>query len=348
MYSTTTLRKISIVLPILVCACLYFFVMTHDAFAQTTPVSIEVSPRYPTPGETVRAKFYAPSLDRDTSLIAWNLNGEVLQQEYSGTELTFTAGEVGQVLVLSVTAEDAKGKRVSGEVTLYVSDIVLVWEGKTYAPPFYQGRPMHSPGASVSFVALPTVVDSKGNVYKNDDLIYLWYTTKSSVPTISGKGKHSVVLQNDQPFTTFSVRLEIKDPQGTMRIQKHYAIPTEQPKVLLYEDVPLVGVRYDRAIGKTFGIFDRETTVVAEPYHISATSRTDTILNYAWTIAGETYTKPGSIALGSDGVGYGSTYVSLVIKNTKFWAQSARADVQVDFGKNEAWGSDVNPETQAL
>lgn len=310
--------------------------------------TIVLSPKFPTPGQTVQARFYSASLDQDTALITWRLNGEIIQQAYSETVVTYKVGEIGTVSKLSVTAEDAKGFRVTVESVSYVSDVAIVWEGSTYTPPFYSGKALQTPGSEVTLVALPSVADSKGNLYDKNDLVYMWSINNSSVPVVSGKGKHSVTLKNSNAQTNFLLTLLVKDPQGNTRAAKLLEIPLSQPKIVLYEDSPLIGIRYDKAIEHTYGIFDREATIVAEPYFTTASNRTDPVLKYTWSVANVEYTKPGSITLGSEGAGSGSTYLSLIIKNTKYWLQSGRADLEIEFGKSNAWGSDVNPDTESL
>ena len=337
-----------------------FLVIVSAVFATTRPLSaqaqagaglvkasIEITPKYPTPGQMVKAKLHSSSLDNDTALITWRLNGEIIQQSYSQREVTYKIGEVGSVSKITVVAEDASGFRVSAENTIHVGDVSVVWEGRTYTPPFYQGRALQTPGSEVAIVALPTILNAKGVAYTADELSYSWSTNHSTIPQISGKGKHSVTLINDKPFEVFTINLLVKDPQGVVRVGKKFVIPANQPSVVLYEDSPLIGIRYDKAITGTHNISDRETTIVSEPYYISASTRTDPALTYTWSIAGKTYTSPGSISLGSEGVGSGTALINLVIQNTAYWLQNGRADLTVDFGLNDTW-RDINPDTDAL
>jgi len=308
---------------------------------------IELSPKFPTPGQTVKAQLHASSLDKDTALYTWRLNGEIIQQSYSQKEVMYTIGDVGTVSKISVSAEDASGYRVSAEHTIRVGDVSVVWEGRTYTPPFYQGRALQTAGSEVAMVALPTILNDKGVMYSADELSYSWSTNYSTLPEVSGKGKHSVVLTNSSPFEAFTINLLVKDPQGIVRVGKKFVIPANQPSVVLYEDSPLTGIRYDKAITGMHSIYDRETTLVSEPYYISASTRTDPVLAYTWTVAGKTYTSPGSISLGAEGAGSGSSHVNVVIQNSAFWLQNGRADLTVDFGTNDTW-RDTNPDTTAL
>lgn len=326
------------------------FMSSQTLHAQTVTggmVVIEITPKFPAPGQTVKARLQSPGLDYDTALITWRLNGEIIQQSYSQTEVTYQIGEVGSIAKLTVNAEDGNGYKVAAEHTVHAGDVSVVWEGRTYTPPFYRGRALQTAGSAVALVALPTILNEKGVLYSADELSYSWSINHSIRPQYTGRGKHSVVLTNSSPFEPLTINLLVKDPKGNTRVGKKFIIPANQPSVVFYEDNPLTGIRYDKAIRGKYSIYDRETTVVSEPYYISALTRTDPVLSYKWTIAGKDYTSPGSISLGAEGVGSGSTNIKLVIQNSAFWLQNGRADLQVDFGADDTW-RDINPDTNAL
>lgn len=307
---------------------------------------IDMKPKYPLAGERVNVTLNAPSLDMDTALVVWTINGKVVQSAYAGKNFSFTAGNIGERMIIQVSAEDGAQKKVSAQKELYISDLVLVWEGKTYTPPFYKGRSLSSPGSYTVLSAIASVTKKDGGVYGKNELFYVWKTGNTDIPNISGKGKHSVLMKNGNPYEPYDIYLEVKDPTGEVRVVKKIVVPISQPTVHLYED-NLYGIYYDQIIGSVYGVYGGEATVVAEPYFMSASSRIDPALSYSWVVGDTNYTSPGSLTFGTEGDGYGSTHLNLVIKNLDYRLQSARSDKRIDFGGNNPW-LDTNPETTTL
>jgi hypothetical protein len=326
---------------------LYTF-MTATTHAQKglegfTVASIELSNKFPSPGEKVKVSLKAPTIDMETALVTWSINGAVVKKAYSGNNIEFQVGNMGDVYRIAVEAVDGKNTRVTAEKIIRVSDVAVVWEGRTYTPPFYEGRALQSPGAEVAFHVIPSVLDEKGRLYATNELVYIWSTNYSSV-TSGGKGISSVVLKNDQPLKDFVVNLQVKDPKGELRSVKKIIVPVSHPTVVLYEDSPLIGIRHDSALGTSVGVYGRESTLVAEPYYVSASTRTNPILEYTWSIDGTDYTNPGNLTFSPEGTASGSSYLNLVIKNTKYWLQNGRSSITINFGQRSLWGG-VDMET---
>jgi hypothetical protein len=344
----TSFRGVFIPILVLLFSAMY---STDIAFAQQSidnmsTAHIEFTPNYPTPGQTVKAKFVATSIDLDTAFITWSIDGKVIEKSFSAKEISFTAGGVGSVINVSVSAEDGEGSKASVSSQIRVSDVTVVWEGRTYTPPFYKGRALPSPESEITLVTIPKVADSSGRFYSIDELSYVWTTNHRSVPELSGKGKHSVILRNSEPFQDLFVNVQVKDPSGEIRVVKNIVIPEANPMLVLYEDDSYVGMRYDRSVERELSIYNREATLVAEPYYMSVTTRTDPILEYAWSIDGTENTTPGSLSFSpGEGAGEGTTYLSLIIKSTKHWLQNGRSDVTINYGAQSQWGGAVSFET---
>jgi len=326
----------------------FVFVSAFTGIEGMTVANIEFSPKYPTPGDGVKAYLNAPTIDDDTSLITWTVNGKVIQKTYGGNTISFVAENVGDVYMVTAKAEALNGDVVTAQRKVQVSDVVVVWEGRTYTPPFFAGRALQSQSAEVAFETLPSIVDENGNLYDPNELFYSWTINDASSPSLSGKGLHSAVLKNNFPTNDFAVVVRIKDIKGDVRAVKKIVVPASPPKIILYEDSPLVGIRYDSALKESLGVYGRKATVVAEPYYTSAKTRTDPVLEYAWSIDGTTYSSVGDITFepAEDSLS-GSSSLELVIKNTKYWLQNVRTSLTINFGQRSLWG-DTNLERKAL
>ncbi len=346
---TANTFKISLVTSFVVFALFVVFTNTIFAFSEHGS-RLDINPNYPSPNSTVTARFMAPGVDINTALITWRVNGEVIQQAYGKNIVKFEVGKIGTIYKISVFAKDAKNKKASKSEVIQVSDATIIWEGKTYTPPFYKGRAMQSPGSSISLLVIPEITNSNGVMYDKDDLFYEWMTNNSTIPESAGKGMYYTTLKNPKPMETFKVVVKIKDKNGDLRTVKKAIIPVTQPMIKIYEDNPFVGVRYDKSIENVYNIRTKESTIMAEPFYMSVENRVDKNLTYSWIISNVEYNNKGTITLGSEGTGFGSTNLSLTIQNDAYWLQNARKSLRVEFGQKEQynWDRNINPETTPL
>lgn len=327
---------------------LFFIFSTGITHAQEHKATLTLKPSFPMPHSQVRVELNAYTIDFDTALVTWRVDGEVIEKVYSKKIFTFTVGGVGTKHIISVSVTDGKGNRAFVEKSFTVSGLDIVWEGKTYTHPFYKGRSLLSRGAQVVLQALPKIANSNGVFYNKDELSYIWTISNGSLGEVRGKGMHSVILDNMRPNNDMEVSLVIKDPSGTERAFKTEIIPITPSVVKLYERNPLVGIRYDTAIGTLFGIYDGESTLIAEPYYMSADSRFDNDLEYEWIVDGNAYTNTGSLTFGSsDSKTTEQAKMNLVIKNREYWLQNARVDTNIEYGVRNTWGIDTS-ETNTL
>lgn len=178
----------------------YTVLTLQVASAQSMSKSrITMSPEHPNSGDTVKVGIEATGLKMDTALVTWRINGEIYQQNYAQSKISFVAGDVGTTYVISVDAQDVDGAQASKEISFTVSDISVLWEGVTYTHPFYKGRALPSHGSSVALQALPVITDSSGIPYPTDQLTYIWYLGGVGAPIHQGRGQNSVVMKNPRP-----------------------------------------------------------------------------------------------------------------------------------------------------
>lgn len=326
------------------------FVFTEHSHAQQlNPLAgayIELDPKYPLAGDEVKADFKAASIDMNVSQITWKINGEVVAQGYGKRSHTFTAGKAGDAFAIEVTATPPRGAGVRATKVVRVSDLSYTWEGRTYTPPFFTGRALVSRQAEATVVVFPTVYDAAGKLYDPDVLVYEWMLNGVKLLEKSGRGMNSAVLKTDKLYDDFGVTLTIKDPFGEIRVFKFIKLPITEPRIIFYEDNPLLGIQYAFALDESVSLPGEEMRLVAEPYYASAITRVDPQLSYEWSVSGDTLTTPGSLVLRLDGVGAGQTQLGLTVLNSTMFAQRLQERLQIHYGQTGA--TRVNPSTQPL
>ena len=250
--------------------------MENSIFLSTSPV-------HPKPGDTVQV--YAQSVFQDLvkGTDTWTINGKVVAQGAGVTNATFVAGTLGSKnSIVFDTTSDAN--TASTGMTLIPTEVDLLFESDSYVPPFYGGRALPTEGTSVRLVAMPRFLRSDGSFVPASSLIFTWTRNGSVVSVVSGKGKSAVVLPSPVLFGTDTVTVDVTTDDGTMSGTATLHIPATKPLLLFYEDHPLFGVTYYRALGAETFVPESEATFVAVPYFTNVNSPNDTSLTYDWTV----------------------------------------------------------------
>jgi hypothetical protein len=144
------------------------------------------------------------------------------------------------------------------------------------------------------------------------------------------------------------VTVKIQDPAGNGLATQYIDIPPSEPKILFYNDDPLVGVEYDHALTKKQPIASQEMTLIAEPYYIQAGSRTAPELEYQWNVGGSQETNPGSIILRPSGEGEGEARIQLILTAGGNASARLRGELTFTFSAGGAAATQTGPETIAL
>jgi hypothetical protein len=309
--------------------------------------SLTLDPAFPAPGETVTATFESFAMDLNLASITWKMDGVVVQQSQGGKTYTFTAGLLGSRSQLSVVATHPSGKVLSADTKLLINAVSLIWEGQTYTPPFYRGRALAGPGANSIVVAVPSVFSPNGSLYDPATLLYEWRINAGSNPFAAGIGKTSIEVVGGMRPIPARVSVIIMTPSGETLASEYIDVPITQPEVLFYEDDPLSGIQYAKALQGRNSLTSREMVLVAEPYYMSAITRTDPGLEYVWTVGGSREQNKGSVILRPEGVGEGVAQVTLVLTNKEYFMQRIRGDLSFTFSAGQTAES-VGPNTTAL
>ncbi len=307
--------------------------------AQNPPslVNMEVTakPAIPKPFDQVELTVKSYNVSLATALITWKVDGQVVRSSRGAQSHTITAGPIGSATAVEIVAEN-EGRTVTTSYILRPQYVGIAWEAQTYTPILYRGKALHAPSSSIRVTALPVLVNRSGIELSEDDLQYTWSIHRSVQPQLSGYGKQSVVVENSRILQPLDIAVEVRSRDNTLVAANNVRIPVSQPQILLYEQNPVLGVRYARALGNEYAISAREATLVAEPYHLSTPVRDDASLVFDWRVGAQRIEARGLITLRPEGVGAGRVPLSLVMQSRNEPLQSARTTVQVLFKADDS------------
>lgn len=325
-----------------------FFIPTSSLLAQKTidPISIEVRPEAPTPGVKTVMTITSSSVDLGRAQIVWSVNGTPVSSGSGVRSFSFTMGHVGEVTVVSLAVSPASGSPFTRTFTFRPGAVTLLWEADTYAPPFYVGKSLYSPGAHIRILALPNITDQAGSRINPSNLTFKWEINGDAYADRSGLGKDVLDIEGGQLREAESIGVDVIRSDGSKAGRGDVTIPATSPLVLFYKKDPLRGMLYERALRGNVRLSEQETSIVAEPYYIVGNNRTQSGFTYAWTLNGKNVEPQGSdkgvITLRQTGGQSGTALLSFSIQSTnlKQLLQHATASLQLVLseGSNNIFG----------
>lgn len=250
---------------------------------------IQIIPGTPEPGTSVLLIAENVS-DKNTLSFTWTANGKVIAEGIGADRATITAGRVGESTTVTVRIADENGTVAEISRTLLPATLDLVWEGNTYTPPFYLGRPLPTGESTVTVSALPDIRVGGTRVAK-ENLVYEWYLNNNDRPYRSGYGLHTITLAPPLFDSAFTVSVTAKTRNSAGVARDSVVITPTRPDVILYEQGPLLGTLFNKAATDEFVLDEEEVTFRLFPFFVVD----PTAPNYVWSVAGS-LVDPGSVS----------------------------------------------------
>lgn len=269
---------------IIVCGMFFYGNFSHAQLDENSSkdILLSLSPAYPRPREQVRVIAQTFSFNTQAVSLSWYVNGKQVKSGKGITEITITTGSIGTPTAVRVTANPPGTTRYDKTVTIWPSDLDVLWHTNTYTPVGYRGKALPVRGSVVTYVALPSLAAGSG-YYDPKNLLYEWRVDNTLRKNQSGRGKNTFSLpitksRNVPP----QVSVRVYNEENTVTQEKRVAISIQEPKLLFYEIRPLRGPSYERALEDTHRMASgAETRILAEPYYANGTP---SFLRYQWNI----------------------------------------------------------------
>lgn len=276
-------------MPVLFVAVLFAVpgIATAQFSGALETADIVLTPTYPGAEERVEAQVRAAGNDMRAAEIVWILNDEVYAEGVGLNRTTFTTGAIGETDTLEVLARTAQGAVLTDTVVIQPAAVALLWEADTYTPPFYHGRSLYTSGAQVRAKASVEARDNEGVLYNPEELVYTWYRDTTVLQNASGRGREEVVVSVSPFVDTYILSVEVatanRIPLGIAATR----IQAREPQLSLYEEDPLIGTAYHRALNAAHAFSGTaQTQLRAEPLFFSAENTNSPALVYDWRIQG--------------------------------------------------------------
>jgi len=240
---------------------------------------VEFSPETPGPNASVFANLISYSFDVNRASITWTLNGEIRLQGTGQKNFSFTTGNLGTRTNVSVSITTDTGAKLTNSFSFQAADVDILWEALNYTPLNYKGKSLATSGSLIRITAIPYFPESSSK------LIYEWQIDYKNFPDVSGTGKNSFVFKSADIYNKNKIGLTVSNYDRSIIAKKSVNIEIMAPKVIFYEEGPLEGPKYNKALAGDIQLGQDEIIVRAEPYFFSIKDLEK--LSYEWLMNGE-------------------------------------------------------------
>jgi len=263
------------------------------SFGQTTEtpgnfLEMSISPENPQPRQDVQINLQSFFYDLDRSTITWSVNGQNKKTEVGAKVFDVIAGKNGTKTTIKASVITPNDGTKDISISFVPAEVDLIYESLSYTPPFYKGKSLNPKQGTVRVTAIPNLIGTNGLRLSIKNIIYTWKKDGSTQGSASGLGKNTFTFTGEVPIRDARIEVTASSPDNTVSAVNSINIINTTPKIVFYENSPIYGVLYGRAVLGTVKMFTDEFSVVATPYFFSNISTSSTDLKYTWSVNDQT------------------------------------------------------------
>ncbi len=297
------------------------------------PITFNMIPQYPNPLEPVTVTARSFSTDLNKAVFKWYLNDKLFTQGVGLKDINFTGGKAGTFTTIRVEVSTSDFGVITNEFSFRPAEVTLLWEADTYTPPFYKGKAHHSYNGTFKVTALPEFFDIKGKRINPKDLIYTWKKNGDVQGDSSGFAKDSYITsQTSYLRDGEEISVEVSSPRENLAGKAFLTLRPTVPEIVFYENSPLYGVMYEKALSGSFNLSEEEITLRAEPFAMSTNNPLSGLLSFNWNMNGAKvteFTNKNDITLRKTDGASGQSNINLVIQHARKLLQGASGNITI-------------------
>ncbi|MCG2695268.1 hypothetical protein L6261_04295 [Candidatus Parcubacteria bacterium] len=306
-----------------------FFPVFANAGIETS-IDVKIQPESPKANEYISVSIESYSMDLNQSKISWYKNNILEKSGVGEKTFSFQTGKLGGSDTIVAKINSSQLGTITKTIIIRPAEVDLIWETDSITPPLYKGKTLSSFQAKTKVIAVPNIIDTNGKLISSENLIYKWKKDWKVLGSKSGYGKNSLILEDFDSIKDVLIGVEIETSDGKFKANNNILIKTYQPKVILYENNPLLGVVYDNAISNNLNLKEQEISLVAVPFFFSKNSK----IQYSWFMNDKKIdNETNSLILRQNEGDTGSSSLRLNIQNLDKIMQSAQNKLNIIFGE---------------
>jgi len=281
-------------------------------------LEMSMSPENPEPGQTVKISLKSYSYDLNRLQITWYVDGVQKKTNIGLKDFNTVAGRNGQKTIIKAVVNTEEGIKEI-EAFFIPSLVDLIYESLSYTPPFYKGRALNPNQGVVIVTAIPELMRASGEKVQAQNIIYSWKKDGKVQESDSGLGKNVFVFAGTVPIRDSQIEVVASTIDSDIYASKKVNITNVVPKIVFYENNPVYGIMFNRAIKNTVKMSADEFNVFAVPFFFSVGYATTPDLNYIWTLNGQEVSNQdpkNTFTTRIESAGSGLANIDLKISNT--------------------------------
>jgi hypothetical protein len=302
-----------------------------------TTLSTTITPELPKPNEKVSIQIESFSFDLNRAIISWSINGKKQREGKGVKSFDFTVGALGSASSVTVYIVPGEGNPPFSETfRFYPTEVSLISEAKTFVPLFFRGKSGFSEESDLRISALPNIVDKNGNMIPRENLIYTWTRDSRPVQEASGYGMSTYSLTGAFSGAPEYIGVTVSSEDGLLKASGSIRVKPIKPILLFYENNPLFGILYNKAITSKFIMKEKETSFTAVPYGITRVGNGD--VAFHWSVNNEPTQinqNGDTITVRNDSGTEGDSLIGLSIDNPKKIFQALKSGFSVTLTKTQ-------------
>lgn len=267
--------------------------------------SISATPQYPTPHSQVTLSFLSSSIDLMNATMTISMAGK---QIYSGNvrPFAFSVGGMGSVTTATVKII-SMNSTYTQKISIQPQDVSLIAEPLASIPPMYKGKPLVPLSGNTRIVAMANFKDGAGKTIDPSKLVYSWNVDGARLANSSGIGKSSVLVASALKYRIRSVSVDIQNQAGGLTGGATMQLSGSEPSVQIYENDPLLGIRFDHALSGSYTLAGTEAILFAAPFSLPLGGA----FSLQWFLNGQPAHTGNLLTIRSTGKGKGAAGLSL-------------------------------------
>jgi hypothetical protein len=305
---------------------------THATLAQTQQlipsfsetVTIRANPQNPKPGQAVTFTVESFTMDLNSQLIIWEVNGQTKLQGIGERYFKLEGQPVNSETIVKVIVRTKSLVPAEASYSIRPSTVDLIWEADSYIPPFFKGKAQFPFQGNVTITAIPDIRIGNKPVDRKK-LTYRWNYNGKLLNEASGYGKDTISVSGDIIIQSPKISVSVSTQDGSRVATQSITVVPVRPHVVFYAESALYGTLYNRALGTEGNLTQEEISLRAVPYNFSTDFRGGTpTLAFEWSINGNDLStfestillrRPDATTAGSSNVGVRVSSINNILQS---------------------------------
>lgn len=312
-------------------------------------LSTTVTPENPGPGENITISIESYSFDINNAQFTWKIDGKVVNNSLGSKSITFKNGPISKTTTIELAIDPKDRPVITRTFNFTPGETDILWQANTYTHPFYKGKSLFTPEATVTFVAMP---QNANGFIEPTKTIFNWRINESNDAARSGIARNTYTFEGPIIIRPITIAVETYSPTPGAGDQKQVStkeisLETYLPSLRVYADSPSLGVLFNRAISGTQKLNSPEVRIAAYPYFQSiAGKNSDT--EYTWLVDDNKVEIPAtqnSLILRKKEVNSGTSFISVQSRTPMKILQTVETSFALTFDKN-SFGQNETSESE--